>query len=335
MNCAWREYDEQRKDLRLSELHRCVLCKATWMSGDAVDCLIIGGGPAGLTAAIYAARFRLRVCLIDAGQSRAALIPLTRNHAGFPEGISGVALLERMREQAQKWGAALRGGAIHSLARRGGGFVATWADGEVAARAVLMATGLTSHRPDMSDDVHLAALAAGCFRYCPVCDGFEVMDQDVAVIGTGARGAKEALFLRSFTDRVTLIAPDGAHVFDTDERCALIDAAVILADGPLETMALAPSGLRLQFGRATKVFESVYPALGSTAHSELAAGLGAALTAEGCLKVDAHQRTSVEGLYAAGDVVIGLDQISHAMGEAGVAATTIRNDLAARHPLLR
>jgi thioredoxin reductase (NADPH) len=305
------------------------------MGGDAVDCLIIGGGPAGLTAAIYAARFRLKVCLIDAGQSRAALIPLTRNHAGFPNGISGLALLERMREQAQKWGAALRDGAIHSLARRASGFVATWPGGEVAARAVLMATGVTNNRPDMSDDVHSAALADGRLRYCPVCDGFEVMDQDVAVIGTGARGAKEALFLRSFTDRVTLIAPDGAHVFDTDERCALIDAAVILADGPLETMALAPSGLRLQFGRATKVFESVYPALGSTAHSELAAGLGAALTAEGCLKVDAHQRTSVEGLYAAGDVVIGLDQISHAMGEAGVAATTIRNDLAARHPLLR
>ena len=85
------------------------------MSGDAVDCLIIGGGPAGLTAAIYVARFRLKVCLIDGRRSRAALIPLTRNHAGSPEGISGVALLERMRMQAQKWGAALRRGMIHRL----------------------------------------------------------------------------------------------------------------------------------------------------------------------------------------------------------------------------
>ena len=305
------------------------------MSGGGIDCLIIGGGPAGLTAAIYAARFRLKVCLIDAGQSRAALIPLTRNHAGFPDGISGLALLERMREQAQKWGATLRRGAIHSLARSADGFVATWPEGEVAARTVLIATGVTSHRPDMSDAVHSAALAAGHFRYCPVCDGFEVIDRDVAVIGTGAHGVKEALFLRSFTDRVTLIAPGDAHVLDTEERRALADAAVVLVDGPLETIVSAPSGLRLRFGRATKVFECVYPALGSTVHSDLAAGLGAALTAEGCLKVDAHQRTSVDGLYGAGDVVIGLDQISHAMGEAGVAATTIRNDLAARRPLLR
>ena len=82
-------------------------------------------------------------------------------------------------------------------------------------------------------------------------------------------------------------------------------------------------------------FDTVYPALGSDIHSKLAAALGAVLTDEGCIKVDAHQRTSVPGLYAAGDVVVGLDQISHAMGEAGVAATTIRNDLATAKPMLR
>jgi thioredoxin reductase (NADPH) len=82
-------------------------------------------------------------------------------------------------------------------------------------------------------------------------------------------------------------------------------------------------------------FDSIYPALGSEVHSNLAKGLGAAVTDDGCIKVDDHQRTSVPGLYAAGDVVSGLDQISHAMGEAGVAATTIRNDLAKAAPLRR
>lgn len=75
-------------------------------------------------------------------------------------------------------------------------------------------------------------------------------------------------------------------------------------------------------------FDSIYPALGSVIRSELAVALGADATDEGCLVVDDHQRTSIPGLYAAGDVSKGLDQISHAMGEAGVAATTIRNDLA-------
>jgi thioredoxin reductase (NADPH) len=83
-------------------------------------------------------------------------------------------------------------------------------------------------------------------------------------------------------------------------------------------------------------FDSVYPALGSDVHVELAGQVGAHLSDDtGCILVDSHQRTSIEGLYAAGDVVLGLDQISHAMGEGGVAATTIRNDLAAESPLLR
>ena len=82
-------------------------------------------------------------------------------------------------------------------------------------------------------------------------------------------------------------------------------------------------------------FDSVYPALGSDTHVMLAEQLGAKLSDLGNIAVDSHQRTSVPGLYAAGDVVIGLDQISHAMGEGGVAATTIRNDLCAEEPRLR
>ncbi|MGB5779518.1 MAG: FAD-dependent oxidoreductase, partial [Allopontixanthobacter sediminis] len=79
----------------------------------------------------------------------------------------------------------------------------------------------------------------------------------------------------------------------------------------------------------------LYPALGSEIRSELAGNLGVELGEEGCLVVDAHQRTDIEGLYAAGDVVLGLDQLSHAIGEGGVAATTIRNDLAKLSPLRR
>ena len=82
-------------------------------------------------------------------------------------------------------------------------------------------------------------------------------------------------------------------------------------------------------------FDSIYPALGSIIHSQLAQGFGARTEEVGCIIVDAHQRTSIYGLYAAGDVVLGLDQISHAMGEGGVAAATIRNDLAAAKSLDR
>ena len=82
-------------------------------------------------------------------------------------------------------------------------------------------------------------------------------------------------------------------------------------------------------------FDSLYPAMGSHIRSELAVSLGAKASSDGCLEVDDHQRTSIPGLYAAGDVVKGLDQISHAMGEGGVAATTMRNDMAKAAPLRR
>src|SRR5688572_18397098 len=91
------------------------------MSDPELDCLVIGGGPAGLTAAIYLARFHLSLQVVDAGQSRAALIPCTHNHAGFPGGISGRELIDRMKEQAQTYGASIAGGRVTRLETADGG----------------------------------------------------------------------------------------------------------------------------------------------------------------------------------------------------------------------
>jgi len=300
-----------------------------------IDCLIVGGGPAGLTAAIYLARFHLEVVVIDGGHSRAALIPKTRNHAGFPEGISGANLLRRMSQQARIYGARVVEGDVDTIVPDGAGFRAVGSFGAMAARAVLLATGVVNNRPAMPDDLHDAALANGLLRYCPICDGYEVTDQRVGVIGTGAHGAREALFLRSYTADVTLIAPHGAHDLRTPERAMLSMAGVRLIDGPTGDFELGADQIRMDSVEGVLSFASIYPALGSAIRSELAVALGAATSAEGCLLVDAHQRTNVPGLYAAGDVVKGLDQISHAMGEGGVAATTMRNDLAEKRPLRR
>src|SRR5688500_8938070 len=97
------------------------------MPDDAMlDCLVVGGGPAGLTAAIYLARFRRSFRVIDAGDSRASWIPLSHNHAGFPDGISGNALLARMRAQAERYGTVIEGGEVGRLERlEGGGFAAS------------------------------------------------------------------------------------------------------------------------------------------------------------------------------------------------------------------
>ncbi|HEX5377319.1 MAG TPA: NAD(P)/FAD-dependent oxidoreductase [Phenylobacterium sp.] len=300
-----------------------------------IDCLIIGGGPAGLTAAIYAARFRLDVLVVDEGRSRAALIPCTRNHAGFPGGISGQDLVARMREQAVEYGVRILADRVTKLSVGRKTFSATAGAHQVKARAVLLATGVTNRRPEMSEDLHRRALAAGRLRYCPVCDGFEVIDQAVAVIGTGERGAKEALFLRAYTPAVTLVAPNGRPALTPAQISDLDAAGIARRDGPVSSFRLAAAGLTFACAGEDLTFDAVYPAMGSDPHSDLAASVGAEIARDGCVKVDAHQRTSRRGLYAAGDVVLGLDQISHAMGQAGVAATAIRNDLAAESPMRR
>ena len=307
------------------------------MDEPVLDCLIVGGGPAGLTAAIYLARFHMDILVVDAGKSRASWIPCTRNVSGFPDGIEGTELLERMRQQACKYGAKIKTEFVTKLERdeQSGLFTATWGSGEAKARAVLIATGVTNRRPPMDEGLHDDALARGLVRYCPICDGFEVTDKKVGVIGSDSHGVAEALFIRSYTADVTLIAPDKALSLKSEDSEKLKEAGINCVDGPAQAVAIPDGCIVVDTAEGHYTFDSIYPALGSDTHTQLAEMVGADLSNDACVKVDSHQRTNVRGLYAAGDVVIGLDQISHAMGEGGVAATTIRNDLCAQQPRWR
>jgi thioredoxin reductase (NADPH) len=127
-----------------------------------------------------------------------------------------------------------------------------------------------------------------------------------------------------------------AHMLSEADRRQLAEYGIPTVDGPCRAIAAHEDCIVVDTVEGHYTFDSVYPALGTDTRTQLAQQVGAHLTAEtGCVPVDSHQRTSVPGLYAAGDVVLGLDQISHAMGEGGVAATTIRNDLAKQRPLKR
>ena len=300
-----------------------------------LDCLIVGGGPAGLTAAIYLARFHLDVTVVDDGKGRAQSIPCTHNHAGFPGGISGKELIARMKEQAQLYGAKIQDGFVTRLDQTGDGFTVNWGSGTVAAKTVLLATGVKNRRPPMDEDLHAEALERGLIRYCPICDGYEVTDKKVGVIGSDSHGVSEAMFIRGYTGDVTMIAPDKALRLKPEDQQKLKTGGIDCVDGPAQAVAISDGCIVVETAEGTYTFDSIYPALGSDTHTQLAEQVGARLNEQGCIGVDAHQRTSVPGVYAAGDVVIGLDQISHAMGEGGVAATTIRNDLAKDRPLLR
>ncbi|WP_202131050.1 NAD(P)/FAD-dependent oxidoreductase [Methylobacterium sp. 2A] len=293
-----------------------------------MDFLVIGGGPGGLTAAIYLARFRRRFQVIDAGRSRAALIPTSHNHAGFPEGINGKTLLARMAEQARKYGAHIAADTVTQLVRRSDGvFLATIDAEQIAARTILLATGIVDREPALPDVPD--AIQRGLVRHCGICDGYEVLGRRVAVIGHGSSGINEALFLRTYTSDVTLLSLGCPLSLSEDERGQAAEAGIRVVEEPVARVVIEGDQIRaLAMSEGDpRSFDALYSALGSDARSDLVRSLGTHVDDKGCVVTDAHQRSSTDGLFAAGDVVRSLDQISVAMGQAAIAATAIHNRL--------
>jgi thioredoxin reductase (NADPH) len=288
-----------------------------------LDCLIIGGGPAGLTAAIYLARYRRVTRLIDSGASRAALIPESHNYPGF-KGIGGRELLARLRDQALRYGAVVEDGEVTALAREGDAFVAQCGTMHVRARRVLIATGLIDEAPPIEGFGE--SVYTGAVRFCPICDAYEAMDQRIGVLGDLTAAGKKALFLRTYTRDVVVFATAAAPCTPRDLRHELRDAGIAIVEHPTRVVR-TDNGVSVLVDGARHDVDVLYPALGCEVRSELALALGARCSDIGTLHVDDRQRTNVEGLYGAGDVVTDLHQLSVATGHAAIAATSIHNAL--------
>ena len=292
---------------------------------DTPEILVIGAGPAGLTAATYLARFLRKVVVADAGEPRACWIPVSHNMPGFPAGITGGAILSRMREQAEEYGAVVEAGTVADLRTVDGGFVARLNGRDLKVRAVLLATGVVDHHPDLPGVED--AVRRSLVRICPICDGYEATGKAVAVIGDGDAGVREAAFIRTYSERVTLIHIGAAEALT--ERAALERLGIPLVEMPIEQVDLEDDRVTaLSFGGQRMAFDMVYSALGTSPNASLAERLGAKRSDEdGRLVVNSHQETTIPGFYAAGDVVHGLNQIAVATAEAAVAATAIHNAL--------
>jgi|tagenome__1003787_1003787.scaffolds.fasta_scaffold20476205_1 thioredoxin reductase (NADPH) len=282
-----------------------------------LDCLVVGAGPAGLTAAIYLARFRRSIRVIDSGQSRATLIPTSHNYPGF-KGVRGEELLQRLREQALRYDVPLESGTVETLRLDSPhAFRARASEADLQARTVILATGIVDKKPSIT-------VTAGdpreVIRYCPVCDGFEATDCRIAVLG-GEDAGKKASFMRTFSKDVLWFTNGN----DTPQEAQSSGIRCLGRAIHIETTAHGVV-LKTVDGQRYEA-DLLYPALGCEVRSGLATALGAGVTSIGTLIVDGHQQTSVDGLYAIGDVVTDLHQIAVATGHAAVAATAIHNRL--------
>ena len=292
------------------------------------DCVIIGGGPAGLTAGLYLARYRRTVLILDAGESRASWIATSHNQPAFPDGISGTELLHRMREHTELYSVPGIAARVDTIRPSKAGYDVMFGGEVETARTVLLATGVINHIPTMDEAVHREAVARGLVRYCPVCDGFEAMDQSIAVLGADGHGAAEALFVRNYSKNVALL-PARQVDLDASQRRQLAAAGVEVVDRAVRSIEVVGDKIvtMVDGPQGKYQFDTLYPALGSTANSGLVRAIGAGVSEMGCLATDQHQMTTLDGIYGAGDVVEGLDQIAVAAGQAAVAATAIHNRL--------
>jgi thioredoxin reductase (NADPH) len=290
-----------------------------------LDAVIVGAGPAGLTAASYLGRFHRKALVVDGGASRAQWIPESHNIPGFPRGIGGSALLSELREQAIRYGADISPGQVDAVERLERGFRIRLGGRSVFSRFVLLATGVQDHLPELAGAEE--AVLRSLMRICPICDAFEATGKRIAVIGSGEHGDREARFLRTYSDRVTLIHVGDARLPAADR--VLRDAGVALIESKLEALEIESDRLALRTRDGLLFFDVFYTALGCTPRTRLAADLGASLDESGALRVNLHQQTSVPGIYAAGDAVRGLNQVVVAAAEAAVAATDIHNQLRA------
>ena len=251
---------------------------------------------------------------------------MTHNCPGFPDGITGADLLQRLRQQAVQYGADLVQDTVRDIRLAGTDFIAT-ASLPIRARSVLMATGVVDRLPDIPESLDM--IKACTLRLCPICDGYEVTGKRVAVIGPAKDAMKKALFMRTYSNDVTMLVTEATDGLDPN-ACEMLMKEVIEV-AVCDTNSIRSVGkqatVRLANGKML-AFDTIYPAMGCTIRSQLAIDLGAKEDEVGNVVVDSHQRTAVPGLYAAGDIVDEINQIAVAFGHGAVAASDMHNYLA-------
>ena len=338
-----------------------------------VDCVVVGGGPAGLAAAVQLGRLRRSCVVVDDDAGRSLWSQVTRNHLGFPDGVTAADLRLLGQRQAVAYGAALRDGEVTGLRRaagRAGGFVVTIAAADEAepddatpgvaknrarerrhgarlgerqtrrririqARTVLLATGVVDAFPTFAGRDECVGIS---LFWCIVCDGYEAIGRHVAVVGDDEEAIATAFGLVHFTDRVTLVTGHRGSGPAPDRLQALVERGVTVVNGPvvayrhdagrIRSIAVGRSGPGRGHGPTTVECEMVFVSTPKRPRTELEHRIGARADKDRYLVTDDAGRTTVTGLYAAGDATAGHShQVTTAAHLGSTAATAVNWDL--------
>jgi thioredoxin reductase (NADPH) len=287
------------------------------------DVIILGGGPAGLTAAIYTARFRLKTLIIEGKRlgGRSWGPHMIANYPGFPEGITGTDLIERFVEQAKKFGTEFKKETVVSLLSVGGSQMVQTRGGVYDAKAVVVATGIQRKQLSIPGEMDYSGRGVS---YCAICDAPFFRGKTVAVVGGGEEAVEDALTLTDFADKVYSIpgskgfGPENKSLQElhNHEKVEVIEGADLESIGGasvVEHITLKGGGMN-----RLKV-DGVFIILESIPTTDILANAGIQTDGGNCILVDKNQTTNVEGVFAAGDCVCGGMQVVTAAGEGGMA----------------
>jgi len=290
------------------------------------DVLVVGGGPAGLTAALYTTRLGHSTKVINRGGGRAAMMLDTHNVIGVTEEVSGNGFLQTAVDQIESYGADYEREKVESVERvegedGDGRFHVVAGDTEVLAKQVVLATGFSDVRPDPP----LPRTGRG-LHWCLHCDAYMFVDEPVFVMGTGESAARVAMIMLNFTPEVDVLTrgaePEWSAETDEQLRAHPID----IVEEEITGIEKGEDGWleSLEFEDGTRrEYRGGFPMYGSAYNNELAESLGCELGDDGTVSVDDHGRTSVDGVYAVGDLVPGHNQIPVAMGQGAKAGIAI------------
>ena len=289
------------------------------------DVIIVGAGPAGLSAALMLGRCRRRVLVCDTGRPRNAA-----SHAmhGFlsRDGMPPAEFLRVSREQLQQYDTVeLRAVEVVHAACSDGRFHVTLQDGvRLAARKLLIATGVVDNLPPIPG---FADLYGRSVFHCPYCDGWELRDQPLAVYGRGARGLGLSLELTGWS-RDIVLCTDGPSELESDDIARLTRNGIVVREERVVRLEGASELERIVFERGDPlVRRALFFTTGQTQQSELARTLGCEINDKGTVRTGRYESTHLSGLYVAGDASRAVQWVVVAAAEGAEAAFAINTDL--------